>query len=962
LITGQADAVAKAVVLMKIIDTQTPYQVRLIGPQWLTKQMPSPERLASAVGGIAIGTFDAPPKEDSRSPVIVDRCSGQVLVVAPSDKIGLLVDLIEGKARLDGPATATVGPAPMGSGLTWPAPYLLAGQAHQGPSSLVGIGQDTDGADMRITGAGAIDQTPVSAADANNEAYRLPEIPNSEQKLNLDLPEKLSIEALLSFVGEYLHLDFMYDPTKVQGEVTLKLQGDLRGPIRVRDLYPLLESVLKFKGFAMARRGNIVTVVPATEVMDADPKLRVGPGPVEFGDAVITRVFRLRYVDPASAESLLTQMKLGVAFSSVPETKTIIVTGFTYTMPKIESLLDLVDQPGEPKVFRYRQLQYTMASVLVEKVKTLAEQMGTVQVSISTTQAQPTIQRLPGETDAQYKARVAREEAVRRAAAAARAATVSATTPPTADTVYLDADERTNRILMVGKQGQLATIDKLIDSLDVQQQDLRSLRLYRILHVDAEDARKKLEALNIIPPQPTTTTAATRLTATAQPSTAAAAAAARPSPQPMLTPESSTATISPTEAPQVVVVEASNSLLVNATVEQHKKIAEVLSHIDTETLESAMPFEIYPLENQSPERMAEILNKIIEEKIQDKEGKIEQVVKKIEDLITVVPDPNTYSLIVHASPKNQQWIGRLIKSLDKRRPQVLIDVTLVEVSKTEDFNYDLSLIGSLPNLDKATGLVGTNGVIPGTLREGNVIQTAAGALTGFYGDQHINALLTAMQNKKYGRVLAKPKVLVNDHAKGTIKTTDTTYVLTKQSSLPTQGAQLVQTAEQYVPYDAGITLEITPHISEGDLLQLNIKLTRSDFTTTPTGNQPPDKSQSDIDTVVTVPNGSTIILGGLLKLNQTKGGAKVPILGDLPLVGAAFRSIGNSDIEKKLYVFVKAEIIRPADVVAGEDSLRKLSERYRSAFERHEQEFQQYQSIPGIKSVPMNPERVLDAQ
>jgi type II secretory pathway component GspD/PulD (secretin) len=600
-----------------------------------------------------------------------------------------------------------------------------------------------------------------------------------------------------------------------------------------------------------------------------------------------------------------------------------------------------------------------MASVLVEKVKALAEQMGTVQVSVSTTQSQPQIQRLPGETDAQYKARVAREEAVRRAAAAARAATVAAT-PATTETVYLDADERTNRLLMVGKQDQLATIDKLVDSLDVQQQDLRSLRLYRILHVDAEDARKKLEALNIIPPQPQTSTVSTRLTAT-QPSTAAAGQQPRPTPQSILSPEA-TPTASPVEAPQVVVVEATNSLLVNATAEQHQKISEVLSHIDTETLESAMPFEIYPLENQSPERMAEILNKIIAEKIQDKEAKIEQVVRKIEDLITVVPDPNTYSLIVHASPKNQQWIGRLIKSLDKRRPQVLIDVTLVEVSKTEDFNYDLSLIGSLPNLDKASGLVGANGIIPGTLREGNVLQTTAGALTGFYGDAHINALLTAMQNKKYGRVLAKPKVLVNDHAKGTIKTTDTTYVLTKQSSLPTQGAQLVQTAEQYVPYDAGITLEITPHISEGDLLQLNIKLTRSDFTTTPTGNQPPDKSQSDIDTVVTVPNGSTIILGGLLKLNQTKGGAKVPLLGDLPLIGAAFRSIGNSDIEKKLYVFVKAEIIRPADVVAGEDSLRKLSERYRSAFERHEQEFQEYQSIPGIKSVPMNPERVLDAQ
>jgi type II secretory pathway component GspD/PulD (secretin) len=62
---------------------------------------------------------------------------------------------------------------------------------------------------------------------------------------------------------------------------------------------------------------------------------------------------------------------------------------------------------------------------------------------------------------------------------------------------------------------------------------------------------------------------------------------------------------------------------------------------------------------------------------------------------------------------------------------------------------------------------------------------------------------------------------------------------------------------------------------------------------------------------VTVPDGSTIILGGMVKLNQNKGGSKVPILGDIPLVGGLFRSIATRTIQSKLYVFVKAEIIRP---------------------------------------------------
>ena len=66
-----------------------------------------------------------------------------------------------------------------------------------------------------------------------------------------------------------------------------------------------------------------------------------------------------------------------------------------------------------------------------------------------------------------------------------------------------------------------------------------------------------------------------------------------------------------------------------------------------------------------------------------------------------------------------------------------------------------------------------------------------------------------------------------------------------------------------------------------------------------------------------MPDGATIILGGMIKLNQSKGGSKVPILGDLPLIGVLFRSIDNSDVESKLYIFVKAYALRPVEGVRG---------------------------------------------
>jgi type II secretory pathway component GspD/PulD (secretin) len=138
-----------------------------------------------------------------------------------------------------------------------------------------------------------------------------------------------------------------------------------------------------------------------------------------------------------------------------------------------------------------------------------------------------------------------------------------------------------------------------------------------------------------------------------------------------------------------------------------------------------------------------------------------------------------------------------------------------------------------------------------------------------HGDRQIQALLTAVQSKNYGRVLAKPKVLVNDNEPGLIKTTDTTYVETKSGIPVSSGAagtqqNFVETTLRYESYEAGITLDIKPHISEGDLLRLDISLIRSDFLLTETPAKPPNTTAREVKTAVMVPDGSTIILGGLL--------------------------------------------------------------------------------------------------
>jgi len=997
LLTGQPAELDKAIAVLTVVDAKERFGIRAIHPASAAKALPSNKDIAAAVGNISIGTLSNPPAGVTAAKAIIDTHKEVVFAIAPVDQLEKIVSAI--KQLQEGGSPELVGlavpnkPKSIESVREASFPFVaensdvqkVAYQSKPEPQPNPGIEEtavEVKQLDIHplMSGADKIDgndeptpaQPGVDKSAAIIGQYEPQPIPNGDETLTLTLPDKVDIVHLLGLAGQYMQLDFMYDPAKVRGDVTLMLGGRLRGPIKVKDLYPLLESVLKFKGFVMTRhKGNLVTVVPQEEALDIDPELlEAEMGKIEYGDVIVTRVFHLKHIDTASATNLLTAMKLSTAVSPIEATKTLIVTGYAYRMPRIEALLGMIDKPGEPKTFRFRQLRYTMARTLAPKIQTLAEQLGTISITIAAepTVSVPTVTRLPNESEAAYRARLL---AVQRAVAArAQQAAIAKPGAPTTPTVYLDADERTNRILMIGLQEQLDDVEELIDTLDVEKQDLRTLMLYKIKHVEAEDVRKKLQELGIIGAAVETTSS--RISPTTQ-------APTKPPAPTLSRGEIGGTTTEPlVEEPQVVVIEPTNSLLVNATAEQHVQISAIIAYVDSEMEAEEMPYKLYPLENQSPDRLAEVLQSLIQETVQtqDKEGKIERVIKKEEEIV-IVPDPNTFSLIVYASLKNQRWIESLIKQLDKRRPQVLIDVTLVEISKTDAFNYALNLLSSFPDLVNTSGLTGSivEGIsssdIISQLNSKNMdrfidLQSDSGSGTGFYGDRHINALLTAMQEKNYGRILAKPKILVNDNMPGIISTTDTTYV-TRTSSIPVasgaagQQTTLIETQVQFEGYDAGIELKITPHISEGELLRLDIELMRSDFGTI-TGEKPPDTTTSQINTTVTVPDGSTIILGGLLKLNQSKGGTKVPLLGDIPLVGVLFRGISNSDIQKKLYIFVKAEVIRPEDTVYAKRGLERISERNRAAFERHEIEFQKYQDWPGIDPKPMDPLKVLEAE
>ncbi len=773
--------------------------------------------------------------------------------------------------------------------------------------------------------------------------------PETELELTITLPERVELTSLIELVGKQLGLNYVYDETQVRGNVTLKVHD---GKIKVRDMYALLESVLKFRGFAMSRRGNLVIIVPAAQIQDYDPKIQEDIENIEPGNVVVTTTFALDHIGTASAINLLTNMKLGLNVTPIAETNTLIVTGYAYRMPRIRKILDLVDVPGEQKVFRHRQLRYTIASNLAPRIQELASQLEDVTVTIDKPTSAP--------------ASPARTTVVRRPTT--RTPTPTPATPaqqPQQDAVFLNTDDRTNRIFMIGLESQVEIVEGLIDALDVQKQDLRSIQQYQIQFVGAEEVRQKLVELEIISSD---SVRASSRSSTSRTTTSRTTTSRTPQPQPAaINTEQAAENIIEGE-PQVVVLESTNSLLVNATPEQHTQIAMIITYVDSQLEEQANPYVVYSLENQDPEDLAEVLQKVVEAQLEQKQqsdpqGKIQSVSKMDnEERITIVPDKGTFSIIVYAAKKYQEQIGKLIEILDKRRPQVLIDVALVEISRNDQFEYDLNVIAN------ARDFVGDNVAVRPAFQDSNSVGVdfleggwnvlGGGAFQGFYGAKHIQTLFTMMDSKGYGRVLAQPKLLANDNETGTIKTVTSTYrsestVAVDQNGNPVESREFSQ-------FDATIQLEITPTISEGDLLRLEITLTREDFGDTPIEGAPPNKAATDVTTIVTVPDSKTIILGGLTKLNQSKGGSKVPLLGDLPLVGALFRTANNKDDANHLYIFVKSHIVRPDDVTFGMERLKQISDGYRHQFEEQEKKFQFYEQFPDSKPEPLEPVRVLE--
>ena len=273
------------------------------------------------------------------------------------------------------------------------------------------------------------------------------------------------------------------------------------------------------------------------------------------------------------------------------------------------------------------------------------------------------------------------------------------------------------------------------------------------------------------------------------------------------------------------------------------------------------------------------------------------------------------ALIVTDNPVGLESTARLIRSLDRVPKQVLIEAKLIEVSLTD--NYDLGVNWSYYSAPNSKGVFAgtldkeTNTLNPADAGGTGVALTAANIYGNFrFGKITSSSLLdiaiSAAAQKGKAKVLSDPKVATLNNKAAVIKITDQTPY--DQQTVTTSNGQST-TAHTYSNVETGITLEVTPTITSDGRISMHVAPEVKQLSSVPNGIAPPATATRKTDTNVIVNNGETIVIGGLIHDTKTDYVYKVPLLGDIPLLGVMFRKKSTARTRLELLIFVTPKIM-----------------------------------------------------
>lgn len=660
----------------------------------------------------------------------------------------------------------------------------------------------------------------------------------------LNLPENVEISVLADYVGQRMGLNFIYDE-QVRGKlVTLKVTQE----IPVTSLMALLESALRAKGLAITETG-----IPGTlriETGSELPKLSRAPGEVKGAEAVgvVTTLFRLRHASTTRVEPVLTPfLSISTAsLTSIPEHGMLIVTDYASNMRKLGELITMLDQPGSEAVVRFVPVSHLPAASLAQKLTALLTGQ-------------------PGE--------------------------------PASVTVV--ADERTNQVAVIGQAARVGGVMDLLKSLDVSLG--LETRIYRFAVASPEQVDRLVREL--------------------------------------------IGEVADKRLYKATADREANLLIATATSEIHAQIELLRRELDIAPSDTQSRIRFYKLKYA---RAEDVLNTIIsieggsdvsslsldgpafgtgntvpaayrgptEPEVNDpgrdpdRSQGSSSVSKKSVRLrdARVIADAPTNQVIVVAEPPAHPTYERLIHQLDIRRPQVLVEATVVEIDTTNGFSLGVEVIGSdgrdsddrkalnfssfgLSSFDPNTSSLR---LTPGVGFNGAVLTADVASV-----------VIRALESDSRARVVARPSVLINDNAEGELSSEAEEPFATLNSN---GIAGATTSLGGFV--SAGTRIVVVPQISEDESLKLEYDITLSSFSSDGSDVLPPSRKTNHLKSEATIPDGHTIVVGGLTRNTFMEAVDRVPLLGKIPVVEYFFSSRVSDKTQTTLFVFIRATILR----------------------------------------------------
>jgi len=363
---------------------------------------------------------------------------------------------------------------------------------------------------------------------------------------------------------------------------------------------------------------------------------------------------------------------------------------------------------------------------------------------------------------------------------------------------------------------------------------------------------------------------------------------------------------------KVIVDENSNTLILLDTPEKLKQMQQIIKETDKPIITKVFELQY---------AVAEDIKNMLLEKLSKNVGAISI-------------DARTNKIAITDYPDKIEELSRIIEEFDERIRQVLIEAKIIQITLDDQFKFGINWDHWIKDKFRVTQSLNTGATAAVfTLGEGADGSSSISAV----GDY--SSVIDLLDSLGRTEILATPRIIVVNNQEAKILIGEKKSYIETTTSQSGTGTQV--TAQSIKSIEGGVKLSVTPTISSDGYITMKIRPEVSSVTleSLTVSGQPTDVplvNTSEAETTVMVKDGATIIIAGLIKDEATKNRSKIPILGDIPLLGNAFKQISDVDERKELVIFLTPTIVSGREGIkySGRYETKEMQEMQKSVFEK----------------------------